>query len=51
LYAAGWKSKQSVPMLVERYMNKKMMVDEFVTQKMPLDEINEAFHLMHAGKR
>lgn len=38
-------------MLVERYMNKKMMVDEFVTQKMPLDQINEAFNLMHAGKR
>ncbi|XP_065341152.1 alcohol dehydrogenase class-3 [Cloeon dipterum] len=46
----GWKSKDSVPMLVERYMNKKMMVDEFVTQRMPLDKINEAFQLMHEGK-
>lgn len=27
------------------------MVDEFVTGEMPLDQINEAFHLMHAGKR
>ena len=27
------------------------MVDEFITHKMPLEEINEAFELMHLGKR
>lgn len=32
-------------------MNKKLMVDEFVTQTLPFDKINEAFDLMHAGKR
>ena len=26
-------------------------MDEFITHTMPLDKINEAFDLMHAGKR
>jgi len=41
----------SVPKLVDSYMAKDMMVDEFVTHNMPLDKVNEAFDLMHAGKR
>lgn len=46
----GWKSVESVPMLVDRYMKGEMMVDEFVSHNMDLDQINEAFDLMHAGK-
>lgn len=46
----GWKSRDSVPKLVEGYLEGKVLVDEFVTGDMPLTEINEAFHLMHAGK-
>jgi len=46
----GWKSKDSVPKLVEAYLRKELMVDEFVTGEVPLDKINEAFELMHAGK-
>lgn len=46
----GWKSRDSVPKLVEDYMNKKMMVDEFVTFTKPMGEINEGFKLMHEGK-
>lgn len=46
----GWKSRESVPKLVEDYMNKKLMVDEFVTFVKPLSEINTAFDLMHQGK-
>ncbi|WAQ96989.1 ADHX-like protein [Mya arenaria] len=46
----GWKSVESVPVLVERYLKKEVMVDEFVTHNMPLSDINEAFDLMHAGK-
>ena len=46
----GWKSRDSVPKLVKKYMNKELMVDEFVTHHFNLDEINDAFHLMHAGK-
>ena len=48
---SGWKSRESVPKLVEEYMNKGLMVDEFVSHTMPLEEVNEAFDLMHAGKR
>lgn len=33
------------------YMSKKIKVDEFVTHNLPFDQINEAFELMHAGKR
>ena len=47
----GWKSCESVPKLVEEYMAHKLKVDEFITHTMPLDKINEAFDLMHAGKR
>jgi len=46
----GWKSRDSVPQLVEDYLNKKMMVDEFVTFTKPLSDINVAFDLMHQGK-
>uniref|UniRef100_K7FDD0 Alcohol dehydrogenase class-3 n=1 Tax=Pelodiscus sinensis TaxID=13735 RepID=K7FDD0_PELSI len=47
----GWKSVESVPKLVTEYMSKKIKVDEFVTHTLPFDRINEAFELMHAGKR
>ncbi|XP_052686635.1 alcohol dehydrogenase class-3-like [Crassostrea angulata] len=46
----GWKSRESVPKLVDSYMNKKLLVDEFVSHNLNLDQINEAFDLMHAGK-
>ena len=48
---SGYKSVESVPQLVEDYLSGKLKVDEFVTHNMPLDEVNEAFNLMHAGKR
>ncbi|XP_071445105.1 alcohol dehydrogenase class-3 [Hetaerina americana] len=46
----GWKSRESVPKLVEKYLAKEIMVDEFVTQNLHLEKINDAFDLMHAGK-
>jgi len=46
----GWKSRDSVPKLVDEYMKGDMKVDEFVTHNVKFDEINEAFSLMHAGK-
>jgi len=46
----GWKSRDSVPKLVEDYLNGEIKLDEFVTGHMQLDEINEAFEAMHAGK-
>ncbi|CAG4946354.1 unnamed protein product [Parnassius apollo] len=46
----GYKSRDSVPKLVDEYISKKLPLDEFVTHNVPLAEINEAFHLMHSGK-
>ncbi|RXG67851.1 Alcohol dehydrogenase class-3 [Armadillidium vulgare] len=46
----GWKSRDSVPKLVEKYLEKKMMVDEFVTFNKKFEDINIAFDLMHEGK-
>lgn len=45
----GWKSKDDVPRLVQKYMEKKMKVDEFVTHSFALAEINKAFDAMHDG--
>lgn len=46
----GYKSVDSVPQLVEDYLNKKIIIDKFVTHNKPMAEINEAFDLMHQGK-
>ncbi|CAL8298532.1 unnamed protein product [Boreogadus saida] len=46
----GYKSVESVPKLVEEYMNKKLKVDEFVTHTLPFEKIQEGFDLMGAGK-
>jgi len=46
----GWKSRDSVPKLVDAYMKKNLMVDEFVTGNVSLEQINKAFDLLHAGK-
>lgn len=48
---SGWKSRDSVPKLVEQYLQKKLKLDEFVSHSLPFEEINEAFHLMHTGER
>ena len=36
---------------MDDYLAGKLKVDEFITHTMPLEQINEAFDLMHAGKR
>ncbi|GAB6024180.1 NAD/NADP dependent alcohol dehydrogenase [Chamberlinius hualienensis] len=46
----GWKSRDSVPVLVDNYVNGKLKVDEFVTFDVKLDEINQSFDYMHEGK-
>ncbi len=47
----GWKSRSSVPALVDKYLAGVLKVDEFVTHVLPLDAINQAFDLMHHGER
>ena len=46
----GWKSRQQVPELCDRYMKGEVKLDEYITHQMPFDSINEAFELLHAGK-
>lgn len=46
----GWKSRDQVPGLVEKFMKNELKVDEFITHNMSLDQINESFDLMHEGK-
>lgn len=46
----GWKSRDSVPKLVEEYLRGEIKLDEFVTGHMPIEDINAAFDAMHAGK-
>jgi Zn-dependent alcohol dehydrogenase len=46
----GWKSRDEVPGLVEKYLNKSLKVDEFVTHNLKLEQINDSFSLMHDGK-
>uniref|UniRef100_A0A0C9PIG5 S-(hydroxymethyl)glutathione dehydrogenase n=1 Tax=Fopius arisanus TaxID=64838 RepID=A0A0C9PIG5_9HYME len=46
----GWKSKDSVPKLVDDYLKKKLLLDEFITHTMKFEAINEGFELLHSGK-
>jgi len=45
----GYKSRDSVPKLVDSYMQGEMKVDEFITHNFKLKELEEAFKAMHAG--
>jgi len=47
----GWKSRDSVPQLVNDYLAGHLKVDEFVTHSLPMSKINDAFDLMHHGQR
>lgn len=46
----GVKGRSQLPGMVDQYLKGEIRVDEFVTHEMPLEEINHAFHLMHAGE-
>ncbi|XP_076998863.1 all-trans-retinol dehydrogenase [NAD(+)] ADH4 isoform X2 [Tamandua tetradactyla] len=50
-FFGGWKSIDSIPKLVTDYKNKKFNLDALVTHTLPFYKINEAFDLMHQGKR
>lgn len=48
----GWKSKDSVPKLVDAYLDKKLKVDEFVQhtfRKDKNDTFDKAFEYIHSG--
>lgn len=46
----GWKSKDSVPKLVDEYLDNSLALDEFITHTMDLAEVNTAFDLMLSGE-
>ncbi|KAK3554439.1 hypothetical protein QTP70_023027 [Hemibagrus guttatus] len=46
----GFKSKDSIPKLVQDYMNGRIKLDEFVTHTMNLDQVNDAIELMKKGE-
>ncbi|CAI4223385.1 unnamed protein product [Auanema sp. JU1783] len=46
----GWKSVQSVPGLVEQYLEGKLELDKFITHRYKLDEINTSFDVLHSGE-
>jgi len=46
----GARGRTDVPSIVDMYMDGQIEIDSLITHKMPLEDINEAFHLMHAGK-
>jgi S-(hydroxymethyl)glutathione dehydrogenase/alcohol dehydrogenase len=46
----GAKGRTDVPRIVDWYMDGKIEIDPMITHTMVLDDINEAFHLMHAGE-
>lgn len=46
----GARGRTDVPSIVDMYMDGRIQIDPLITHKMPLENINDAFHLMHAGK-
>ena len=46
----GARGRTEVPQIVDWYMDGKIEIDPMITHTMPLDDINDAFHLMHAGE-
>ena len=47
----GCVAREIIPKLSEEYMVGKMNLDKLISHTMRLEKINEAFDLMHAGKR
>ena len=45
----GWKSRQQVPGLVDKYLSGELTLDRYITHRLPFDKINEGFHLLHEG--
>lgn len=46
----GYKSVDSVPQLVEDYLDGKLNIEKFITHNIKLDAINEGFNLLKTGK-
>lgn len=51
VFFSGFKSKDSVPKLVDDFMVKKFPLDALITHVLPFEKINEGFDLLRSGKR
>ena len=41
--------ERDFPMLVDLYRQGRLPLERFVTERIALDQVEEAFHAMHAG--
>jgi S-(hydroxymethyl)glutathione dehydrogenase/alcohol dehydrogenase len=46
----GARGRRDVPKIVDWYMDGRIQIDPMITHQLPLNDINQAFHLMHAGE-
>jgi len=46
----GFKSRDSVPKLVQDTLSGTLSLDDFISHRLPFDSINEGFELLHSGK-
>ncbi|MCB1043535.1 MAG: S-(hydroxymethyl)glutathione dehydrogenase/class III alcohol dehydrogenase [Acidobacteria bacterium] len=46
----GVKGRSELPGMVDDYMAGRIKVDEYITHRYKLEDINQAFHVMHAGE-
>jgi S-(hydroxymethyl)glutathione dehydrogenase/alcohol dehydrogenase len=46
----GARGRTDTPKIVDWYMQGMIQIDPMITHVMPLEKINDAFHLMEAGK-
>ncbi|CAD5224817.1 unnamed protein product [Bursaphelenchus okinawaensis] len=46
----GWKSRDSVPKLVDDYLDGTLMIDEFITHNYDLPDLNKAIDVLHKGE-
>ncbi|XVE60520.1 hypothetical protein DITRI_Ditri05aG0135600 [Diplodiscus trichospermus] len=46
----GFKPKSDIPLLAEKYLDKKLNLDGFITHEVSFQDINKAFELLQEGK-
>uniref|UniRef100_A0A915EMF3 Alcohol dehydrogenase-like C-terminal domain-containing protein n=1 Tax=Ditylenchus dipsaci TaxID=166011 RepID=A0A915EMF3_9BILA len=46
----GWKTRDSIPRLVDDYTSGKIKLDEFITHHFTFTDINQAFDTLHNGE-
>ncbi|KAI6213396.1 hypothetical protein M3Y94_00145400 [Aphelenchoides besseyi] len=47
----GWKSRDSVPKLVDDYMDGRLKLDEFITHRFQLEDVNKAIEILKKRRK